>query len=237
MANNYFQFKEFIVQQEACAMKVTTDACLFGGWTAKILSEQNPASVLDIGTGTGLLSLMLAQQSKATIQAVEIDHNAANQAKENFLASPWKDRLKVVYSAIQDFKPTEQLDCIVTNPPFFENDLNSPDSKRNMALHSTKLDLETLVSCINSLLSAEGCFSILLPYHRTESFVLLAQEFSLIKKVLVKQTAQHNYFRSMLLFSRKKNEKVITEEIIIKDDNQAYSAAFQQLLSQYYLYL
>jgi tRNA1Val (adenine37-N6)-methyltransferase len=237
MANNYFKFKEFTVYQEACAMKVTTDACLFGSWAAQILHQINPATILDIGTGTGLLSLMIAQQTNSKIDAVEIDELAAEQAKTNFQQSTFSERLKVHCSSIQDFKSEQRFDCIVSNPPFFSNDLQSADDKRNLALHSTKLDLDNLLTCIDKLLSSEGQFAILLPFHRTEDFIQLANQFFLIKKVLVKQTNQHAYFRSMLFFSRKETGTTYTSEIVIKESEQSYSTAFQQLLSPYYLYL
>jgi tRNA1Val (adenine37-N6)-methyltransferase len=247
MPNNYFQFKQFTVHQEHCAMKVTTDACLFGAWAANAINNEQLIinNSLDIGTGTGLLSLMLAQKSTAQIHAVEIDGAAANQARGNFTESPWKERLHIHPTSIQQFsnppinqltnKPINVFDFIITNPPFFDNDLKSEDAKRNLALHSSLLSLEELLQSIKNNLSAEGSFAILLPYHRTDYFINLAKDFFLQQKTLVKQTEKHPYFRSMLLFSSKATE---TNEstIIIKENNQ-YTAAFISLLKDYYLHL
>ena len=247
MPNNYFQFKKFTVQQEHCAMKVTTDACLFGAWAASIINNEKLIITkgLDIGIGTGLLSLMLAQKSSAPIHAVEIDEAAATQAKENFALSPWRERLHVHQTSIQQFsnppinqltnKPINAFDFIITNPPFFDNDLKSEDEKRNIALHSSSLNFTALLQAIKANLTNDGCFAILLPYHRTNYFMELAIEngFYLQEKVLVKQTEKHGCFRSMLLFSYQQTSTIETE-IIIKQNNQ-YSEAFIHLLKDYYL--
>ena len=139
MANQYFQFKQFTVQQDACAMKVTTDACLFGAWVANRINglDLKGKHFLDIGTGTGLLSLMVAQQTDASIDAVEIETAAANQAQENFEQSPWNNKLFLHNSSIQTFIPQHKYDFIFTNPPFFFNDLKSKNHARNIALHDS----------------------------------------------------------------------------------------------------
>jgi tRNA1Val (adenine37-N6)-methyltransferase len=241
MPNDFFRFKQFTIYQQYCAMKVCTDACLFGAWTASIITnEKLPAGyVLDIGAGTGLLSLMLAQELKGSIiHAVEIDAAAARQAGENFEASPWGGQLDVFNTSIQFFSPGQQYDFIITNPPFFQNDLASPNAQRNVALHSHQLSLEELITVIQTHLSAQGYFAVLLPYQRTPLFETLAQRagFCLQKRALVQQTPKHNLFRSMLLFGR---EQKISEQttIIIKDARGNYTDAFVSLLKNYYLYL
>ncbi len=243
MPNNYFMFKKFTVQQEYCAMKVCTDTCLFGAWLAEKNNnlEAKDLRVLDIGTGTGLLSLMIAQKIKGSkIDAAEIDEPAAIQAAANFEASPWKEHLTVYHTSIQHFNRStnQHYNLIICNPPFFENDLKSNDDKRNIALHDGALTLEELLSIIDARLCKDGNFAVLLPYHRTVFFELLAAERKLYlkEKVLVKQTPTHNYFRSMLLFCRQKitaSEK----EIAIKNVNNIYSAEFTTLLKDYYLNL
>ncbi len=222
-------------------MKVTSDGCLFGAWVAAPINQQllTPNRILDIGTGTGLLSLMLSQATTANIDAVEIDAAAAMQAAANFVASPWANRLQVYQSAIQTYSTAtnNQYDFIITNPPFFEHDLKSTDSKRNMALHSITLSLDNLLVAIKRLLSLKGQFAILLPYHRVSYFTNLASQigFVLHEQVLVKQTTNHPYFRAMLLFGY--TQKIAVErELIIKAD-KAYTEDFKMLLKDYYLQL
>jgi len=218
-------------------MKVCTDACLFGS-----ISRVQPSRdlrILDIGAGTGLLSLMYAQRHpQALIAAVEIDPAAAQQATENFAASPWVDRLRVYNTPIQEFKPPTSYDVIISNPPFFDNDLQSNDAKRNLALHSKALSLKELVVSIDRLLKEDGYFGVLLPYHRTVYLEQLAaaKGFHADQKVSVKQSPTHNYFRSILFFSRTGSVR-IEREIVIQDTSKKYTTEFVELLKDYYLYL
>lgn len=249
MPNNFFRFKQFTIHQNHCAMKVCTDACLFGAWIAEKVKSKNLKikNVLDVGTGTGLLSLMFAQKNFQTIiDAVEIDNAAAQQAKENFEASPWKKRVHVYNTSIQQFNnstnqfinQSTKYNLIISNPPFFENDLKSRNAKRNLALHSTELSLEELSDAITKNLKDDGSFAVLLPYHRTEGFLELAarRSFYLTEKVSVKQTPQHNYFRSVLLFSKKSSDTK-ESEIIIQNESGVYTTKFIELLKDYYLCL
>ncbi|MFP5042174.1 tRNA1(Val) (adenine(37)-N6)-methyltransferase [Parasediminibacterium sp. JCM 36343] len=245
MPNNYFQFKQFTVYQQHCAMKVTTDACLFGAWVGNCINEgriafnQPQGSFLDIGTGTGLLSLMLSQNAPDShIDAVEIDKLAAQQATENFASSPWHKQLQVHYTSIQAFcqgNTSPLYDFIISNPPFFDNDLKSNNFKKNLAMHSEALSLEALLVAIQTLLLKDGSFAILLPYHRCGYFEGLAIEagFHLSGKALVKQTPTHPFFRAMLLFSYA-TTVTICEEITIKEANE-YTPVFLSLLQAYYL--
>ena len=236
-----FQFKQFTIQQEHCAMKVCTDACLFGAWVADKIKTENSKikSVLDIGAGTGLLSLILAQQTDAIIDAVEIDEAATTQARQNFDTSPWKERLNVYNSSIQesDQQTNKKYDLIISNPPFFENDLKGDNVKKNIALHSSELSLDELLNAIDKYLKDDGLFAVLLPYHRTAYFEKLAGlKYFLQEKILVKQTPKHNYFRSMLLFGSARAE-IKEAEIIIREEDELYSEAFIALLKDYYLNL
>jgi tRNA1Val (adenine37-N6)-methyltransferase len=222
-------------------MKVCTDACLFGAWISEEVKTKNLnfRNVLDAGTGTGLLSLMFAQKNlQSIIDAVEIDEAAAQQARENFEASPWKERLQIYSTSIKQFNAEKKYDLIISNPPFFENDLKSDDSKRNLALHSSQLSLEELLDAITKHLKEDGLFAVLLSFHRTEQFINLSiqRSFHLIEKVLVKQTPKHHYFRSILLFS-KESTHTKESEIIIQNDEGKYTEEFVQLLKDYYLYL
>jgi len=239
MPNTYFQFKQFTVQQEHTAMKVCTDACLFGAWVAQHLAHitTEATRILDIGTGTGLLSLMVAQKTQAAIDAVEIDTAAALQAAANFRESSWKERLMVHQTAIQEFSNTRPYNFILSNPPFFENDLKSIDSKRNLALHSEALSLEELLQAIQSRLTSNGQFAILLPYHRSSYFESLCSTkgFYTAENTSVRQTPTHAPFRSMLLFTTTETT-TIHQEIIIKEQNH-YTPSFTALLKDYYLFI
>jgi tRNA1Val (adenine37-N6)-methyltransferase len=242
MPNDYFQFKQFLIKQDKCAMKVCTDACLFGAWTASLINNEQLKikNCLDIGSGTGLLSLMLAQKlPDAIIDAVEIDTNAANQTKENFDASLWNERLHVYNTPIQKFANLQfqQYDLIISNPPFYENDLKSDDEKRNIALHSSDLKLEELINIADTLLNSNGSFFVLLPYHRTTYFLqLTGDKFYLREKAFVKQTTKHNYFRSMLWLT-KQTSMQHQSEIIVMDEANKYSEKFILLLKDFYLRL
>ncbi len=220
-------------------MKVCTDACLFGGWLASKVNLDAAKHVLDIGAGTGLLSLMLAQKlDEAKIDAVEIDQHAAEQANENFDASDWAARLSLINMPVQELKPQIKYDLIISNPPFFENDLKSNDHKRNLALHSTALGLEELFDFVNGNLGEDGSFAILIPYHRTQQCLQLASQRGLYfaENVKVQQTPKHEFFRSMLLF-RKQPFETLENVIVIKDASNAYSDEFVALLKDYYLHL
>lgn len=219
-------------------MKVCTDACIFGAWVARHIPSA--AHVLDIGSGTGLLSLIYAQENaKAIIDAVEIDPLAARQAIENTKNSLWADRINIHQVAIQQFNSGHQYDLIISNPPFFENDLRSPNVERNNAMHDTSLTLEELSNIIEQYLSPDGSFSVLLPYHRSDYFITLMNNHGLHLNIrlLVKQSLQHDYFRSILCFTKKPVDNVQEEELVIRVGKDIYSEEFIQLLKEYYLYL
>lgn len=241
MPNDYFQFKQFLVKQAQCAMKVCTDACLFGSLLPTSSGGGGEIQALDIGTGTGLLALMFAQKnSDAVIDAVEIDEAAAQQAKENFNNSPWKERLKIYHTSIQQFAHSTRpkYDVIICNPPFFENDLKSENKQRNLALHSDALSLEELVSVVDELLKEEGNFFCLLPYHRTKYFeeLLLKYKLCVKEKVFIKQTPKHNYFRTIFCMNRLATAPAESEIIIMNEKNE-YTKGFREKLCDYYLWL
>lgn len=238
MPNNYFQFKQFTVHQEKCAMKVCTDACLFGAYIAEEIKKAKVKNILDIGTGTGLLSLVLAQKTNAVIDAVEIDNDSFLQAKENFEQSPWKERLNICKEDIIQFNPNRKYDCIISNPPFYEQDLKSEDKSKNAAKHDTTLTLKQLLQCINNLIKEDGIFAVLLPYHRVDYFINAAAEHNqyAFKKILIKQTPSHNFFRGIVLLQRKKTI-LLAEETWIKDEAGKYGPNFIALLKDYYLHL
>jgi tRNA1Val (adenine37-N6)-methyltransferase len=242
MPNTYFQFKQFIVHQDKTAMKVCTDACLFGAWAARQMQNEKCKieNVLDVGTGTGLLSLMLAQKSSAQIDSVEIDEAAYIQAKENFEASPWKSRLNIHHSSIQHFNnSTNQLyDLIISNPPFFEQSLKSLDDKKNRAKHADELSFEELTHFVLRRLKEDGKFYILLPYQEFQKFKEMASRNNLFlsHEVNIRQTEKHSYFRTIGAFSKTMQDNLESISITIKTNNE-YHPAFTSLLQDYYLKL
>lgn len=241
MPNSFFRFKQFTIHQDKCAMKVCTDSCLFGSLTSTLSKGEGVIRVLDIGTGTGLLTLMYAQKNaNAIIDAVEIDASAAHQAKENFAASPWKERLTIYQGPIQQFNLStpKAYDLIISNPPFFENDLKANNIRKNMALHNETLSLEELSIAIKNNLSDNGTCTVLLPHNRSLYFEQLMNnnQFHLNQKILIKQTPIHNYFRNILTFSKQKVELIIID-IVIQDTDHNYTPIFTTLLKDYYLNL
>lgn len=235
MGNSYFRFKQFTVQQAGSAMKVCTDACIQGAFTAAFAKDA--PGILDIGTGTGLLSLMLAQQSPAAIDALELDEAAFRQATANFEASPWQHRLRAIHADVQDYRPEKPYAFIITNPPFYENDLKSPDGRRNAAMHTTTLDYEALLTAILRLLAPGGRFSVLLPYAGFQRFREMAGAagFTLQELLEVRQTTGHGFFRSVGIFGE--GGETHTRELSVYDAQRRYTPEFTDLLKDYYLYL
>jgi tRNA1Val (adenine37-N6)-methyltransferase len=249
-------------------MKVCTDACLFGAWVANDISssfedvQKTINSIVDIGTGTGLLSLMLAQATSmqtnlAKITAIEIEPNAAKEAETNFKASPWNDRIEMIHDAVQNFTKThltstsiasksksssiEKFDCVITNPPFYEGDLQSPDTQKNLASHSTALPWEILIKEVKTLLKKEGYYYVLIPALRAYTMQKLAaqNELQLIEEVVVYNAAKQKPFR---VFQKYKHTSINIIEIkrsnfIIKNELNEYTAGFINLLAPYYLHL
>ena len=230
------------MHQEHTSMKVCTDACLFGAWAIQKEALQKAGSVLDIGTGTGLLSLMVAQKNDhGTITAVEIEPNAAKQASSNFALSDWKERLSVVNASIQDYASsiTNQFDCIISNPPFFETDLPSPDSNKNLAVHSTALPWETFASVVCKLLSNDGLFFVIIPSIRayTMQKLMEANGLQLVEETTVFNKEKQLPFRSFLQFKKTAEKSISIErnKLYIKGPTNEYTDTFKSLLKEYYL--
>lgn len=238
MANPYFRFKQFTVQHDRCAMKVTTDACLFGAWTAAHLQNMQVKTLLDIGTGTGLLALMIAQKSALTIDAVELDPNAAGQAAENVLLSPWPDRIQVIGADILQFDPGKKYDVVIGNPPFYENELTGRDAGRNRAHHSSDLTLAQVIDQLEIRMDDGGSFFLLLPFkRRREAETLLAsRRLFLHETMIVQPVADAAPFRIMLRGGREKAGMVETR-LDIRTGGDVYTQGFTELLRDYYLYL
>lgn len=231
-------------------MKVTTDACLFGAWVAEEVGsmrneegsmKSEVRSILEVGTGTGLISLMVAQQhSSAHIDTIEIDSDAAEQARENISASPWNN-IEVIQADAREYPYSKKYDCIFSNPPFYEKELKGDNTQKNIAHHNEGLLLDELLSIIRHNLEPDGRFFLLLPYKRQENLkqLLLKHEMVLHQLVLVRQSVNHDYFRIMLEGQLNGTEvsSTMIEEIAVKDADDQYTAPFRDLLKDYYLKL
>ena len=234
MANSYFQFKQFRINQDKTAMKVCTDSCVLGAWTE--VKEAN--QILDIGTGTGLLSLMVAQRSEAKITAVEIDAAAAAQAEENFNGSPWKNRIVLTQKSLQQFghENQQQFDVIICNPPFFQASLKSPDTAKTIAKHTQELPFEDLLHFVKQFLTPEGFFYLLLPPSEAEVFRNLALNEKLfpVKELQLFTQPNGKHLRTIYAYSfqEKPSEK---QSLIIRNLDQTYTSEFAALLKEYYL--
>lgn len=237
--NNFFRFKQFTIYQDNCAMKVCTDACIFGAFVAQTLQQKSINNALDIGAGTGLLAAMVAQKNTCIIDAIEIDNEAYKQCSQNFVQSPWPQQLNAINFDATIFEPNTQYDCIFSNPPFFEADLHSNNSKKNAAKHDTGLTLQKLLVVVKKLLCKEGIFFVLIPYQRLTYFLELAKEYKLYAKeiLLIQHTAQHPFFRAVICLQQEQTEPSLSSELYIKEMDGSYSNPFIDLLQDYYLHL
>lgn len=219
-------------------MKVTTDACLFGAWCAAEISKEKKAlRILDIGTGTGLLTLMVRQKKEVRIDALEIDEAAAGQASQNAALSPWNG-ITIHCTDALHFGYAQPYDVVISNPPFYEHELESPDARRNKAHHGHTLRLEELFSLLRKALKPDGRFYLLLPHKRiNEAIALLNNEGLFIqKKLLVSQSVKHPPFRC-LVKGGLQQVPAETATLSIRDEQNDYSEGFVSLLRDYYLYL
>jgi len=233
--NPFFEFKQFTVRHDRSALKVCTEACILGAYT----DVSNIQTALDIGTGTGLLALMLAQRNNSLrIDAVEIDVESYHQAQENIIQSPFAQQIEVHAGAIQQWAPVNntRYDLIISNPPFFTSHLRSKNETRNRALHTDTLSLEDLAYSVDKLLDPNGRFVILLPAYQTHLFTVQASKFGLypVLQLHVYQKLNQPVFRLISTF-RKVKSALVVEEMTIYDEDNIYSSAFSQLLSAYYI--
>jgi tRNA1Val (adenine37-N6)-methyltransferase len=232
-----FNFKQFSVDQDRCAMKIGTDGVLLGAWTPL---DNNPFSVLDIGTGTGIIALMLAQRSHAEqIDALEIDDEAYEQAVDNFENSPWSDRLFCFHAGLDEFveEPEDEYDLIISNPPFYTEDYKTEDEKRDLARFADAMPFEDLIEAAALLLSEEGLFSVIIPFKEEENFIGIANEYELypIKITRVKGTPTSEIKRSLLAFCRDENATILTDELIIETARHIYTPEYTELTKAFYL--
>jgi tRNA1Val (adenine37-N6)-methyltransferase len=235
--NSFFRFKQFTVHQGKSAMKVCTDACVLGAWA----DVAGGGTILDIGTGTGLLSLMMAQRSRSVeIDAVELDENAFQQALENVSESPFSTRIQVINVDIKHYHPEKKYDYIITNPPFFQSDLRSPNEGKNKAHHAEALSFEELLASIGRLLAPHGSFHVLLPVDEAIIFRKKAAdlEWNMFSKLVLYHNNLKKPFRHLMSFSRSEvveNGQINDEMWIYEADGKTYHHKFVQLMKDYYL--
>lgn len=232
-----FKFKQFIISQENTSMKVCTDSCLFGA----LISASHPDTILDIGTGSGLLSLMLAQKyPNSKVTAVEIDEGAYIDAKANFNLSKFDNIITPFHESIQEFslKTESKFDLIVSNPPFFHNNLKSSEINKNIAKHSLELSFDELSEIVNSHLSEKGVFWVLLPPTEMNKFEKLMQSlnFNVSESYFFKNTINAPIIREAKAFTKCLDIDLISETVIIKTDNKSvYTERYMELLRDFYL--
>ncbi|MBL85811.1 MAG: tRNA (adenine-N(6)-)-methyltransferase [Winogradskyella sp.] len=231
-----FKFKQFTVKQDRCAMKIGTDGVLLGAWTSV---KHNPFSVLDIGSGTGILSLMIAQRSHAEqIEAIEIDDDAYEQCSENFENSPWNDRLFCYHASLLEFveEVGDSFDLIVCNPPFYSEDYKTENKSRDLARFNDAMPFKHIIYAVAHLLAEDGLFSIVIPRKEEDDFVALANTIGLFpQRILhVKGNPDTEVKRSLIEFSYTENEVEISE-LIIETERHNYTKDYINLTKDFYL--
>ncbi|MEZ4793419.1 MAG: methyltransferase [Gelidibacter sp.] len=231
-----FTFKQFNINQDRCAMKIGTDSVLLGAWTS---IENNPYSILDIGAGTGILSLMLAQRHHSeTIDAIEIDDDAYEQCVENFEQSPWSDRLFCYHASLEEFADEieDQYDLIISNPPFYSSTYKSDNEQRDLARFTDAMPFRHLIESVSKLLSKNGRFSVVIPLSEEKDFIVLAsKEYLFPNRILrVKGSPTSDIKRSLIEFSFEETTAKL-EELTIETSRHQYTEDYIKLTKDFYL--
>jgi tRNA1Val (adenine37-N6)-methyltransferase len=237
MPNQTFVFKQFTIHQQKCAHKVGTDAVLLGSW-AKVEKARN---ILDIGTGTGVIALMMAQKSQAHIDAIDMEQRSYEQALENAAHSPWADRIKVHLSSLQDFSKTaeKKYNVIISNPPYFVDSYKAPDEERSHARHNDTLPFKDLVEGVKNLLLPDGKFYIILPTKEALDFKTMAEKkgLHLVKRLRVKtKIVNDTEKRQLMQFSFIANPLSDQTLSIEKEVHHDYTDEYKLLTGDFYLH-
>jgi len=235
MPNQEFVFKQFKINQSKCAMKVGTDAVLLGSW----VNHPSAKTILDIGTGTGIIALMLAQKVAAKIDAIDIDEGAFIQAKENAEMSNWKDRIKIHHISLQQFanNNSSTYDLIVSNPPYFVDSSKANEEARTNARHTDHLPYEDLMNGVLKLLNPTGKFYVILPKKESELFCEMAKENKLHLTKLTKVITRTDKPEKRLLMRFEFTPKTFSEDSITieEDERHSYTNEYKELTKEYYL--
>ena len=232
----HFTFKQFKVRHDQCGMKVGTDGVLLGAWVNVVGAKY----ILDVGTGTGLIAMMVAQRSKAEINAVEIDRDASIQAGENFRQCPWSNRIKIYNESFQHFSHQTVLkyDVIVSNPPYFNNSLKSAVKQRSYARHDDYLSMESLVRCSASVVNTDGLLSVIIPYNQLDNLLQIAylNDFHPGRLLKIKTVVHKNFSRCLVELRRDKDHLLQENELLIRDHiTGEFSWDYRELTGEYYL--
>jgi tRNA1Val (adenine37-N6)-methyltransferase len=233
MRNSVFAFKEFSVNQDKCSMKLGTDSVLVGAWAKK----EKPKKILDIGTGTGVIALMLAQRTQAEIDAIDIEYAAHVQAKENFSGSKWSNRLNSHHCSLQEFSPNKKYDLIISNPPYFVLPKTHQEKEGNQARFTHLLSFSDLAEHVVRLLSAKGSFYVVFPVHEGAMFTNEAEKRNLflVNYVWVKTTNRKKFPKRILMefgFSRRDD---ITDSMLVIQSENKYTDEYKELTKDYFL--
>ena len=232
-----FKFKQFTLNQDRCAMKIGTDAVLLGAWCP---IDNNPKSILDIGAGTGILALMLAQRTNADqIDALEIDEEAYEQCVENFEASAWADKLFCYHAGLDEFvdEPEDEYDLIISNPPFYSEDFKTENEQRDLARFQDAMPFEDLIEAADLLLSENGLFAVVIPYKEEERFIDLCAEYELypVKATRVKGSHKTPIVRTLLAFKRFELSVLTADELVVEINRHEYTDDYINLTQDFYL--
>ncbi|MBL0104845.1 MAG: methyltransferase [Bacteroidetes bacterium] len=236
MSDTTFRFRQFTVHQDKCAMKVGTDAVLLGSWVDPGVAKK----ILDIGTGTGLIALMIAQKSNAEIDAIDIDEKAFEQAKENFRISPWFYRLNPIHQSFQQFanETTAQYDLIVSNPPFFAHASKPNEESRLNARHTDSLTFDELLDGVRKLLQPYGDFILILPCKEGMEFMDKAQRKGLFCHHLVRiKTRADKQEKRLIMKFGYRFSTLTEEEIVIQEEDGSFTKEYVALTREYYIQL
>ncbi len=226
-----FRFKHFEVKQDRCAMKVGTDGVLLGAWA------EGGCRILDVGSGTGLIALMMAQRfPDAMVDGIDIDSDACEEARENVLASPFADRIAILNTRLQDYQ-APLYDAIVSNPPFFVSSLKNPDEKRSLARHTDSLPFSDLLGGVKRLLKEDGVFSVIVPREVKENIITegYIAGFRLVKQCAIKTVERKIPKRYLLAFSKNREHTFAAEENILNTANGQRSEWYSNLTKDFYL--
>jgi tRNA1Val (adenine37-N6)-methyltransferase len=229
-----FHFKQFSLSHERSTHKIGTDGVLLGAW----VKTEDAKRILDIGTGSGVIALMLAQKSDphTCIDAVELDEQDVAQAKENVLNSPWPSKVMIHHADIQDFSPGQKYDLIVSNPPYFVNSWLPPDEKRGKARHTQELSFDKLLNASVRLLDESGKLAVILPYQEGKVFTELASDAGLnLTRELSFRSRKHKPIERLLLEFQSTETPTSQEHLILHDDGENWSADYRELTKDFYL--